>query len=140
MYRKAWLSIDDGAFVGKIKVKRGRTTFISWGAYVAGDIELGEGVLIGPNVTIISSTHEIEKGTYIKDQKASHKKIIIGDDVWIGAGATIIGGNRIGNGAVIGAGSVLTANNTVGENEVWVGNPCRLLKKRTYRQNTIDNL
>jgi acetyltransferase-like isoleucine patch superfamily enzyme len=130
MYREPWLSIDDGAHVGKVKVKRGRTTFISWGAYVAGDIEIGEGCLIGPNVTICSSTHGTKLGTMIKDQPAIHKKVVIGDGVWIGAGAIILGGNIIMNGAVIGAGSVLTEDNYVGENEIWVGNSAKLLRKR----------
>jgi acetyltransferase-like isoleucine patch superfamily enzyme len=130
MYREPWLSIDAGAHVGKIKVKRGRTTFISWGSYIAGDIEIGEGCLIGPNVTIFSSTHGTKPGIMIKDQQATHKKVVIGNGVWIGAGATILGGNRIEDGAVIGAGSVLTEDNHVGRDEIWVGNPCRLLRYR----------
>lgn len=130
MYRKPWLSIDDGAKVGNIKVKRGRTTFISWGSYIVGDIEIGDGCLIGPNVIICSSTHGTEKNKHIKDQKATHKKIVIGNGVWIGAGAIILGGNKIADGAVIGAGSVLTEDHYVGVDEIWVGNPCELLKKR----------
>jgi len=49
MYRKAWLQIDEFAKVGKIKVKRGRTSIIGYGCYVVGNIEIGEGVLVGPH-------------------------------------------------------------------------------------------
>lgn len=131
MYVRRFVSLDAGAFLGKrVKIAEGRTTFICWGAWVGGEIEIGYGALIGPNVTIVSSHHGIEPGIDIKDQKTTHKPVKIGNNVWIGAGAVILGGNTIGNGAVIGAGSVLTEDNNVGENEIWVGNPCKFLKHR----------
>jgi len=74
------------------------------------------------------------RGIPIKDQKTVHKKIVIGDHVLIGAGAIILGGNIIKDHAVIGAGSVLTENHVVGENEIWVGNPCKFLKHREIWQ------
>ena len=55
--------------------------------------------------------------------------ITIGDDVWIGANATICGGVKIGSGTVIGAGSVVTRN--IPEGVIAVGNPCRVLRKVT---------
>ena len=57
-----------------------------------------------------------------------NKKLLIEDDVWIGAGAIIFPGVRIGKGAVIGAGSVVTKNVT--EKTIMVGNPARNLKTR----------
>ncbi len=130
MYKFPWLSINESAFVGKIKVKQGRTTFINWGCYISDYVEIGEGVLFGPSSIVHTSSHQTAKGKFIKDQKVAYKKVIIGDDVWIGAGAIILGGNVIKSGAVIGAGSVLTEDHVVGENEIWVGNPCKFLKMR----------
>ena len=130
MYKYPWLQVDEGAHVGDIKSKQGRTSFITWGCLIQNDVEIGEGVMIGPNTTIITSVHPISKDKWIKDQKTLHKKVIIGDDVLIGAGSVILAGNIIKKGAVIGAGAVLTEDHTIGEYEVWIGNPARLLKKR----------
>ncbi|KKR10962.1 MAG: Transferase hexapeptide repeat containing protein [Candidatus Woesebacteria bacterium GW2011_GWA1_39_21] len=130
-YRTPWFKIDPTAFVGEhIVSKRGKTTIVGWGCHIYGDVELGEGILIGPNVTINSSVHPIKPNINIKDQKTIHKKIIIEDHVFIGAGATVLGGNTVKSGAVIGAGSVLTEDHIIKENEVWCGNPCKFLKKR----------
>ena len=68
---------------------------------------------------------------------ANTKQIIIGNDVWIGRGATIMSGVRIGNGAVIGAESVVTKN--VPAYAIAVGNPARVAKYR-FDPETIKKL
>ena len=130
MYRYPWLSIDENSFVGKVKSKQGNASFINWGCYVGDHVEIGQGVLIGPNATIVTSAHGLDPSLPVKKQKTITKRVVIGDHVWIGAGAIILGGNIIKDGAVIGAGSVLTEDHVVGENEVWCGNPARLLRKK----------
>lgn len=57
-----------------------------------------------------------------------HTHTKIGNDVWIGIRATILGGVTIADGAVIGAGSIVTKD--VGPYEIWAGNPARLIRKR----------
>lgn len=60
--------------------------------------------------------------------KGLEEEVIIGDDVWIGVGAIILSGSRIGNGCIVGAGSVV-----VGELDpysVYVGVPARLVGPR----------
>lgn len=52
----------------------------------------------------------------------------IGHDVWLGHGAVVLSGRRIGDGAVIGAGSVLTRD--AGAYEIWAGAPARLIRRR----------
>jgi acetyltransferase-like isoleucine patch superfamily enzyme len=62
-------------------------------------------VLIGPHVTLTSAGHPVEV-----DQRRSgitHAPIVIEDDVWTGAAATITPGVRIGRGSVVGAGAVV---------------------------------
>jgi acetyltransferase-like isoleucine patch superfamily enzyme len=54
---------------------------------------------------------------------------VIGDDVWLGAGAVITPGVRIGTGAVIGANCVVTHD--VPEYEIWGGVPARRIGSRT---------
>jgi maltose O-acetyltransferase len=51
----------------------------------------------------------------------------IGSDVWVGGGAIILAGVRIGSRAVIGAGSVVTRD--IPANVVAAGNPCRVVRK-----------
>ena len=71
------------------------------------------------------------------EARANHMQIIIGNDVWIGAGATLLGGVRIGNGAVIGAGAVVAKD--IPPYAVAVGNPVRIIKYR-FTQEIIDKL
>lgn len=54
--------------------------------------------------------------------------IIIEDNVWIGAKATILGGNTVESGSVVGAGSVVTKN--VPSDSIVVGAPARKVKDR----------
>jgi virginiamycin A acetyltransferase len=53
---------------------------------------------------------------------------VVGNDVWIGAGATILPGARIGDGAILGAGAVV--GGTVAPYTVVAGNPARVLRHR----------
>ena len=53
-------------------------------------------------------------------------RIDIGDDVWIGARATILGGVRIGAGAIVGAGAVVTSDVPAGA--VVAGNPAQVVR------------
>lgn len=65
------------------------------------------------------------------------RQAIIGNDVWIGAHATIVNGVRIGTGAVIGAGAVITKD--VPPYAIVVGNPARVVKYR-FSENIIHKL
>lgn len=69
------------------------------------------------------NTHEVHRVVPMKKQQ-----IIIGNDVWIGADATILGGVKIGNGAVIGAGAVVTKD--VPPYAIVAGNPARIIRYR----------
>lgn len=76
----------------------------------------------------------LEKNAELHPQ-CNHCQIIIGNDVWIGAYATIMGGVKIGNGAVIGAGAVVAKD--VPPYAVVVGNPARVIKYR-FDEATIE--
>ena len=77
----------------------------------AGGVCIGDYVRIGPRVNILSNNHVFKnKSIPIMYQGKSLKMITIGNDVWIGANATIVPGVTICDGAVIGAGSVVTKN------------------------------
>ncbi len=53
--------------------------------------------------------------------------VVLGDNVWVGAGATILKGVQIGNDAVIGTGAVVTSDVPAGA--VVAGNPARIVKQ-----------
>ena len=57
------------------------------------------------------------------------KPIEIGSDVWVGGGALILPGVRIGSRSVIGAGSVVTRD--IPEGVLAAGNPCRVIREIT---------
>lgn len=61
----------------------------------------------------------------------------IGNDVWIGTRAIILGGINIADGAVIGSGSVVTKD--IGPYEIWAGNPAKFIRKR-FDDETIEKL
>lgn len=129
-----WLSINPESYVsGSIEFKKGAhkdKSFINWGCYISDFVEIGQNVMMGPNVVIHSSVHGTKRDKPMARQKTVFKKIVIGDDVWIGAGAIILGGSIVNNGAVIAAGSVLMEDTIVGEYEIWAGNPARKIKER----------
>lgn len=60
-------------------------------------------------------------------EHAKTGQIVIGENVFIGAGTTVLKGVRIGDNAVIGSCSVVTRD--VPDNEIWGGNPARFIKR-----------
>ena len=89
-----------------------------------GGITIGNGVLIGHNVTLATLNHD-ERPQY--RQNIYPKPIKIGDNVWIGSNATILSGVTIGNGAIIGANAVVTKD--VPENIIVAGIPAKIIRK-----------
>ena len=94
-----------------------------------GKIEIGNNVLIGPNVTISTVNHPLAYEERIKN-KIYVKNVIIEDNVWIGANCVILPGVKIEKNSVIGAGSVVTKN--IPSNVLAVGNPCVIKSNNIY--------
>ena len=86
----------------------GRNVFINQNCtiYDLGGVEIGDDVMIGPNVSLITSGHPLEPSRRRAGVTAS--PIVIGRNVWIAAGATVIGGVTIGDNSVVAAGAVVT--------------------------------
>jgi probable biosynthetic protein (TIGR04098 family) len=63
--------------------------------------------MIGPNAMLTAANYRFNDGSPINDQPMDEADIVIGRDVWIGAGAIVLPGTQIGDGAVIGAGAVV---------------------------------
>ncbi|WP_460537801.1 acyltransferase [Humibacter ginsengiterrae] len=74
-----------------------------------GGIQIGADCLLGPHVQIFSENHvSADAHRPIRLQGETRSAVMIGDDVWIGAGSKILAGVSIGNGAIVGAGAVVT--------------------------------
>lgn len=88
-------------------------------------VHIGEYVQFGPNVVISTAGHPLDLAQRVRPV-ATGNPINIGDSVWIGAGAIVMGGVTIGDRSVIGAGSIVTKD--IPPDSVAVGNPCRVIK------------
>ena len=88
-------------------------------------VKIGSRTLFGPNVQIYTATHPLD---HLKRSSGREyaKPIVIGEDVWVGGGALILPGVRIGSRSVIGAGSVVTRD--IPDGVLAAGNPCRVIR------------
>ena len=104
-------------------LKIGRGVFVNSNllAMAQGGITIGDHARIAANVQLLSNNHD----PYDLDVLTC-KPVEIGDYAWIGAGATVLPGVRVGRHAVIGAASVVTKD--VPDYAVAVGNPARVIK------------
>ncbi|KAM4067171.1 maltose acetyltransferase domain-containing protein [Hirsutella rhossiliensis] len=91
-------------------------------------VHIGDRVMLGPNVTISTATHEVEVASRV-DNIEYARPITIGDDCWIGGQVVILPGVIIGQGCTIGAGAIVTRN--IPAWSVAVGAPAKVVKKVT---------
>ena len=90
------------------------------------EIRVGDHTLIGPKVCIATPSHDFPVEERRKVRTVA-RPVRIGNDVWIGASATIMPGVTVGDGAVIGAGAVVTHDVPAGER--WAGVPARRMAR-----------
>lgn len=88
-----------------------------------GGITIGDNAFIGPQSRLITENHGLSP-----DERRSmiNKPIVLENNVWIGAGATVLPGVTIGENSVVGAGAVVTKD--VPKNTVVAGNPAKKIR------------
>lgn len=104
----------------------GKNVFINMGCTFQdlGSVYLGDRVLIGMNVTIATLNH----GLSVETRDAIYPEpVILGNDVWIGASATILPGVTIGENSIVAAGAVVTKD--VPANMIVAGVPAKVIKR-----------
>lgn len=113
----------------------GNHVFIGAGARFASrtKISIGNHVMFGPNVVIRGGNHNTSiVGRFMFDvhekRQDDDQPIVIGDDVWVGAGVIILKGVRIGRGAIVAAGAVVQKD--VDPYLIVGGVPARLIDYR----------
>lgn len=125
VYLGAWstgkLVMGDNCYIGRWSIILAHQSVI-----------IGNDCLIAPGCHITDVNHGIDHGELIRKQPLESKPIRIGDDVWVGAGSSVLPGVTIGQGAVIGARSVVTHD--VPEGAIVVGVPARILRYRVEKE------
>lgn len=118
------------------KCRFGDNSGIGARCVLAGEVHIGDNVMMGPDVYITTRNHRFDSidSPICKQGFTKEKKVVIGDDVWIGARTIILPGVHIGKGTVIGAGTVIAKD--IPPYAVVCGNPFRIIK---YRNEIIDN-
>ena len=124
--RDSFLLIPPFYTTGGVDISIGRNVFVNQNCtfYDLGGLDIADDVMIGPNVSIITSGHPVEPSR--RRAFTIAKPIVIERNVWIAAGATIIGGVTVGENSVVAAGSVVTKN--VPPNTLVGGNPARVIR------------
>jgi acetyltransferase-like isoleucine patch superfamily enzyme len=113
------IEIDEGCFIND---------FCSISA-CGNSIKIGKDVLVGPGTVMHTVRHHFERTDIpIWRQGRDEKPIVIGDDVWIGAHVTVLGGVTIGAHSVIGANSLVNKN--IPPYSVAYGVPCKVRRNR----------
>ncbi|WP_235565800.1 MULTISPECIES: sugar O-acetyltransferase [unclassified Lysobacter] len=109
-----------------LDIRVGRNVFVNQNCtfYDLGGLDIGDDVMIGPNVSLITTGHPVEPSQ--RRAFVVAKPIVIERNVWIAAGATVIGGVTVGENSVVAAGAVVTKD--VPPNALVAGNPARLIR------------
>jgi maltose O-acetyltransferase len=108
-------------------IRLGQRVFFNFNCVVLDvcPVAIGDYTLFGPGVQILTPLHPTNAEQRRREEYG--KAIEIGSDVWVGGGALILAGARIGSRSIIGAGSVVTRD--VPESVFAAGNPCRVIRK-----------
>lgn len=101
----------------------GKNVFANHGLTVMslGTITIDDGVMMGPEVALLTVNHEPKNIRVVKTKEIHLKK-----NAWIGARAIILPGVTVGENAIVGSGAVVTKD--VPDNAVVVGSPARVIK------------
>lgn len=78
-----------------------------WAGPTRGTITVGDHALFGPNVMITAAHYRFQDGQPVTEQEMNECNVIIGRDVWLATGVTVVAGAEIGDGCIVAANSVV---------------------------------
>jgi maltose O-acetyltransferase len=133
LFRECGTSVNierHASFGSGAHLKVGSHSGIGRGARVQGPVTIGDHVLMGPEVLILTSNHEYRdaSSTIAAQGDRPSRAVVIEDDVWLGARAVVLPGRTIGRGAVVAAAAVVSSD--VPEYAVVAGNPAVVVATR----------
>lgn len=110
-----------------VNIRVGRNVFVNQGCRFndVGGIEVDDDVMLGPDVSLITSGHPLDPAR--RRTGITSAPIRIGRNVWIGASAVVLQGVTIGAHAVVAAGAVVTRD--VPARSVVAGVPATVIKE-----------
>lgn len=122
------LRVKKGAEISPLS-KVGHNSELGTRCMIQSNVEIGDYVIMGPDVKIYSRNHKFESlDIPIRDQGKNYYKTYIGNDVWLGANVIVTAGCRIGNHVIVAAGAVVTKD--VPDYAIVGGVPAKVLKYR----------
>jgi len=137
------IKLGQGVTIGsfaKIKATQGllligKHTGIATSCFFAADtggIVIGEDCLFGPHVNMMSSSYNLDRIDQPFHQQGTNSRgVRIGNNVWVGAGTTILDGTILGDNTVVTANSLL--NRRYPPNVILQGSPAKIILRRTER-------
>jgi len=120
----------------KIVIRSG--TYINRGTMIdaAVRVEIGQDCMIGPRCYITDHDHGMAAGRPVREQPLICAPVVIEPDVWLGAGAIVLKGVRVGRGAVVAAGAVVTKDVLAGH--IVAGVPARVIGSRGRDEPNVE--
>jgi maltose O-acetyltransferase len=112
------------------KLSIGNNSSLGDNARLLGEITIGDNVMMGPDVAIMTYNHGSADVTrpMIEQGVTPIDPVVIGDDVWIGMRVMILPGVKVASHSIIAAGAVVTKD--VPEWAIVGGNPAKVIKSR----------
>ena len=110
-----------------LNIRVGRNVFINQACMLndIGGIEIGDDVMIGPRVSLLTAGHPLDPDRRRRQIVAA--PITIERNVWLGAGATVLQGVTVGSDAVVAAGAIVTRD--VPARTLVAGVPARVVRE-----------
>jgi acetyltransferase-like isoleucine patch superfamily enzyme len=93
-------------------------------------VEIGNDCMFAENVSIRDSSHGTSKREQMARQASKSETVLVGNDVWIGAGSQVLMGSNVPEGVVIGAQSIVSKKSALEEYGIYAGRPVAFIKKR----------
>ena len=145
LYSTERITLTKGCRVNSFSVIKPESGYIKLGIktivdencvfYGNGGIEIGQMCIFAPGAMLMATGHGYEdKNKSYFGQPLKAKGIKIGNNVQVGANATILDGVTIGDNCVIGAGSVVLKNQNIPADSLVVGNPAKIKKSLPPRK------
>lgn len=124
------VNIEKGANFGMGgEISIGHRSGLGVNCSIRGPLTIGEDVMMGPDVVILTHTHVTSRIDIPMGQQGGEiRPVTIGNDVWIGMRSIIMPGVTIGNGDVIGAGAIVTKD--VPDYAIVGGVPAKIIRFR----------